>query len=496
MPLPMNRSATDRSAAIGLAAVVLASGSPLLGAALDDPLPDIGDSGLTLRLELVAGGLAYPAIPTDLMDPDDGSGLLHIAGLGGVVTLVRGDGTTATFLDTTNPNTDIIPSNYGMTAITAHPGFADPMSPGHRRFYTITTELENAAPWDFGLAGSHQDVLTEWLVDANNPEAVEPGSAREVLRIGQPRFDHNMTAIAFANDGTMLLALGDGGNNIAGQTVWSDQARDVSNVFGTVLRIDPLGLNGVPSANGAYTIPLDNPDLGPGSIDEIWAYGLRSPYRMSVDAPTGDVWIGSVGQKEIESVYRVQPGGDHGWNLKEGSFLYDPATQTVCVGPDPVPGLVDPVGEYDHDDGRSVTGGYVYRGLRVPALSGRYVFGDFQGQGLARLFVMDTATGVIGEVSIDDDGEALPFRLYGFGEDASGELYVLGGSPSAGAVYRIISACPSDLNGDGAIDTADLGQLIGAFGSASATPADINNDGTVDTADLGILIAAFGATCD
>jgi len=490
----MNPTSAIRIAAATSTIATTACLSP--GAALDDPLPDIGDSGLTVRLELVAAGLAYPALPTGLMDPGDGSGLLYVSGLGGVVTLIRPDGTTATLLDTTNPNTQILPTNYGMTTVMAHPGYADPDSPGHRRFYTITTETETAGTRDFGSPGDHQDVLTEWRVDPGDPEAVELGSEREILRIGQPHRDHNMTAIAFRNDETMLIALGDGGNNIPGQTVWSDQARDVTNAFGSVLRIDPLGLSGVMSANGAYSIPADNPDLGPGSIDEIWAFGLRSPYRMSVDPVTNDAWIGSVGQREIESVWRVQPGGDHGWNLKEGSFLYDPVTQTVCVGPDPVPNLVPPVGEYDHDDGRSVTGGYVYRGARVPVLAGRYVFGDFQGQGLARLFVMDTTTGVIGEVSIDPGGESFPFRLYGFGEGADGELYVLGGDQSSGVVLRIVSACPADLNGDGIVDTADLGALIGAFGATDAGAADINGDGAVDTADLGTLIGAFGTTCD
>ena len=485
----------QRFAGLAAGAVILGLPGICSGGGLADPLPALGDSGLTVRLELVAGGLVYPTLPTALMDPGDGLGLLYVAGLGGVVTLIRPDGITAMLLDTTNANTQIVPANYGMTAIAAHPGFADPMSPGHRRFYTITTESNTAGTLDFGLSGNHQDVLKEWRVDPADPEMIEDGSEREVLRIGQPSPDHNMTAIAFAIDGTMLISLGDGGNSPRGQSVWGDQARDVTNIFGSVLRIDPLGISGVVSANGAYSIPANNPDLGPGSIDEIWAYGLRSPYRMSVDGDSGEIWVGSVGQREIESVYRIGRGGDHGWNLKEGSFLYDFVDQTVSIGPDPVPDLIDPVGEYDHDDGKSVTGGYVYRGARVPAVAGKYVFGDFIGQGSARLFVMDTSTGVIEELSVDPGGAALPPLIYGFGSDADGELYVMGGS-SAGMVLRIVSACPNDLNGDGVVDTADLGLLISLFGGGDGGAADINNDGAVDTADLGSLIAAFGSVCD
>ncbi|MFP5377397.1 MAG: PQQ-dependent sugar dehydrogenase [Acidimicrobiia bacterium] len=196
-------------------------------------------------------------------------------------------------------------------------------------------------------------------------------------------------------------------------------AQDLGTLLGSILRIDPR-----PSGGRPYTVPPDNPFAGrPGARGEIWAYGLRNPWRFSFDAATGALWIGDVGQADREEVNMAPPGSrggeNYGWDLFEGTLPFE--------GDDPA-GLVPPVYDYGREDGNcAVTGGYVYRGERLPALRGRYVFADFcRGEVLAL---------------VDGDGgmqaRALGPRLESvasFGEDAARELYVLS---LAGALFRL-----------------------------------------------------------
>ncbi len=490
-----------RRARLTLALVFFgALSSPTPADTLTDPVPDIPAAPFAVRLELAATGLNYPALPTDVVHAHDATGRLFVAGLGGVVRVVQPDGSHTPFLDTTNPDTEILVTDYGMTSIAFHPSFAHPKSPGFRRFYTITTERENSAPADFGSGTDHQDVISEWLVSAGDPSLADPLSRREVLRINQPRRTHNVTDLAFDGAGLLHISVGDGGNVPPGSVLFSQHARNPAHIYGKILRIDPLGLVGAPSANGAYSIPPANPYVGVAGIDEVYAVGFRSPYRLNFDRATGDLWLGDVGQNSIESIDRVAPGADHGWNLKEGSFLFDVPTFDVCPDPAPDPLLVNPVGEYDHDDGRSVVAGFVYRGAAVPALAGLHVFADFTGpsnaQPDARLFVLDVPTGAISEPAIDPAGAPLPALIYSVGEDEDGELLLCGtdADGSNGRLLRIRRACPADLNADGLVNTADLGLLIEAFGSVS--PAlDVNAAPPIDTADLGLLLESFGSAC-
>jgi len=220
-----------------------------------------------------------------------------------------------------------------------------------------------------------------------------------------------------------------------------------------------------------------------------------------------------VGQRSVESVERIVAGGDHGWNLKEGSFLYDPATNYSgpinSVLPD-LPGkdgltlaerlgLIDPIAEYDHVEGRSVTGGYVYRGDLAPALEGRYLFADYT---TGKLFSIDAHTG--GEITllqVDPNGASAPARVYSFAEDESGEVYLLGGDFSGNAfIVKVVGAtgpCSGDANGDDVVNFADLNAVLSAFGQTGAVGgADLNHDGVVNFADLNEVLSAFGGKCD
>ena len=225
-------------------------------------------------------------------------------------------------------------------------------------------------------------------------------------------------------------------------------------VLGSILRIDPLGNN---SANGKYGVPANNPFVGVQGLDEIFAYGFRNPYRISIDSQTGDLYTGDVGQGALEEVNKVEGGGNYGWNLKEGKlFFYNPsrtppnATGTPyvsTVGPPTLPSdLKEPIAQYDRGEGISVIGGYVYRGSEIESLIGQYVFGEFQG----RLFKLDPddTNGLIEEFLYQNQNmESVGFDglVYGFGQDANNELYVVTNAESSvvseeGKLLRLVQA--------------------------------------------------------
>ena len=248
---------------------------------------------------------------------------------------------------------------------------------------------------------------------------IDPTS-RELLFVEQPFSNHNGGHLAFGPDGFLYVALGDGGS--AGDPMANGQS--LSTPLGKLLRISPR-----PAGDAAYGIPPDNPFTGlDGALPEIWAYGLRNPWRFSFDRRTGDLWIGDVGQNSWEEI-DLEPAGsggglNFGWNLFEGSrrFAGHGDRRTTVL----------PVHEYVHDGSVcSVTGGYVYRGEAIPSLSGAYVFGDFCAGELLALRLRDgraTEPVLLGPVVRD---------LASFGEDAKGELYVMSLS---GGVYRLMPA--------------------------------------------------------
>ena len=289
-----------------------------------------------------------------------------------------------------------------------------------------------------------QNVVAQWRV--HNPKdpktTIDMSSMRELMRIDKPQFNHNAGALAFGPDGLLYISVGDGGfaNDQAPGHVPGGNAQSLApgNVLGKILRIDPHGDN---SANHQYGIPSDNPFVGRPGADEIFAYGFRNPYRMSFDQTTGQLWVGDVGQNDIEEVDVVHAGGNYGWHVKEGTFTFntgpglDPNGGFVSANSPGMPaGLIDPVAEYDHtaphgsiEQGEAIVGGFVYRGSAIPGLAGKYVFGDYSrifGQPDGRLFYLCPSTDVTHRVCnlITRPGIA----VFGFARDGAGELYVLG----------------------------------------------------------------------
>ncbi|MGZ8939829.1 MAG: CHRD domain-containing protein, partial [Limisphaerales bacterium] len=281
---------------------------------------------------------------------------------------------------------------------------------------------------------------------------VDPASRREIMRMDQPQFNHNGGVMHFGVDGMLYLALGDGGNRDdkgLGHSAGGN-GQDLNKILGKMVRID---VNTRTSANGEYGVPTDNPFVGRDGLDEIWAYGFRNPYSWSFDKLTGEMYVADVGQGELEELDRVFKGGNYGWPIKEGTFYFNQGasltnngfiTATPAVATVP-PDLIDPIAEYDHDEGLSIIGGYMYRGTQLPNLIGRYVTGDF-GRFNApegRLFVLDRSE--FRELRIGTDDRALGNWIKGFGQDQQGELYIfastnLGPSGTSGRMIKIVPA--------------------------------------------------------
>lgn len=255
---------------------------------------------------------------------------------------------------------------------------------------------------------------------ASSPDQLDLASEEVVLVVGQPFANHNGGQIAFGRDGMLYIGMGDGGSGGDPQ----GHGQDLGTLLGALLRIE---------VNGAlpYRIPSDNPFVArPGAAGEIWSYGLRNPWRFSFDGATGDLFIGDVGQNRLEEISWApgsSAGGENfGWSVLEGSSCFNSATCDSSA-------MVLPILEYDHADGCSVTGGYVYRGSMIPELTGRYFFGDFC-DGWIRSFRPEAG----GATDLADHSPELGSvpSLASFGEDAAGELYV---TSLNGTVYRIVA---------------------------------------------------------
>jgi glucose/arabinose dehydrogenase len=243
----------------------------------------------------------------------------------------------------------------------------------------------------------------------------DPAGETVILTVDQPYENHNGGELTFGPDGMLYLALGDGGSS--GDPEGNGQSLET--LLGKILRIDPR-----PGQDPPYVVPDDNPFVGvDGALPEIWAYGLRNPWRFSFDAATGDVWIGDVGQDAWEEVSfgaAGDSGWNFGWNRLEGTHEYEG---------DPPPDAVAPVLEYPRDDGFcSVVGGFVYRGTRIPALAGAYLYSDYCAGTINAARLVDGA--IVDQVALPIAGG----DVTSFAQDPGGELYVLG---HQGVVFRI-----------------------------------------------------------
>jgi hypothetical protein len=467
-------------------------------AQITDPIPQKIQKGpVAIELQQVAVGLAAGVY---LTDAGDNSGRLFVVDQAGKAWIIENGALSPTpFLDVSDrlvsplgvlgSHNETDYDERGFLGIAFHPGYADPASPGFGKLYTYTSEpvssaatFTTASPPPLGRVFDCQNVVAEWSVDPSNPDRVDPASRRELIRIDKPQFNHNAGMVAFGPDGLLYISTGDGGgaNDADGVPFFgglltfghgpTGNAQNIHTIYGKILRIDPLGNT---SANGQYGIPLDNPLVNKGGLEEIYAYGFRNPFRFSFDKGTGDLVVGDVGQNNVEEIDRVIKGGNYGWRWKEGTFRFDPPDDgTISTDMSGLPaGLIDPLAEYDHDEGIAIIGGFVYRGSQIPELFGKYVFGDFTtsfSTPTGRLFYADLSTGQIREFILGANNRPLGYFVKGLGQDAARELYVLAGPDlgpfgTTGLVLKIVNLCaqnlPGDINHDCVVNLSDLAAL-------------------------------------
>ena len=343
--------------------------------------------------------------PLFLTHAGDGSGRMFVVEKGGTIRIVKGDQVLPNpFLDLSS-KVRASGSEQGLLGLAFHPRYAE-----NGRFFVGYTD--NAG----------RNTVERYRVSAD-PDRADPGSGVTLLAIDDPAQNHNGGMVAFGPDGMLWVGTGDGG--ASGDRYQNGQNRQA--LLGKMLRLDVD--NGEP-----YAIPADNPYVGNQAyLPEIWALGMRNPWRYSFDRGTGDLWIGDVGQNAFEEVNRVpagSPGGlNFGWPIMEGLHCYPAGAQ---CNQEP---YQHPVAEYGRGGGCSVTGGYVYRGASHPTLQGIYFFGDF-------------CTGKIWSLDPQESGvwrmtEQLQqaIQISSFGEDEAGEVYVttFTGDTNAHRIYRVVA---------------------------------------------------------
>lgn len=346
-------------------------------------------------------------------------------------------------------------------------------------------------------------VVAEYTVSAD--PNVANITETKITQLAQPFSNHNGGWIDFGPDGYLYIATGDGGSG--GDP--GNRGQDLTNQpLGKMLRIDVDGSGAGPF--GMYSVPASNPFVGTGNTQEIWAYGLRNPWRNAFDRATGDLYIADVGQNQWEEI-NVQPassagGENYGWRCYEGNNNFN---TSGCA---PAATMVFPVHEYSHAIGFSITGGYVYRGCLMPELDGSYFFADY---GSARIWTFEwTQAG--GMTNLQErtselappSGQGSISNITSFGQDAYGELFICdqGSSSSNGEIFKVVpsgaptgSCCPADADGDGDSDFDDLNVILSNWNSAGPD-GDVHpfpgGDGSVDFNDLNAVLGRWGQTCD
>ena len=368
------------------------------------PVPEEPPPVEALPLAPVELKPAFPGIEFDRMvlltHAGDGTGRLFLVLQPGRIVVFENDPgveLTQTFLDIRDQVSDA-GNEEGLLGLAFDPAYSE-----NGYFYVY-----------YSASRPRRSVVSRFSVSPGDPNRGDPGSEVVFLEVEQPYSNHNGGHLAFGPDGMLYVGLGDGG--AAGDPQGNGQ--DPSTLLGSILRIDVSRLDDM----GAYAVPGDNPFAGSGGTarGEIWAYGLRNPWRFSFDRETGTLWAADVGQNLYEEIDIIRPGLNYGWNVMEGSHCF---RQTRCDAE----GLEMPVAEYGRGGGCSVTGGHVYRGRRMPSLYGAYLYGDFCSGKIWAL--RHDGAAVTEQMEIADTG----LSISSFGEDPFGEVYVL---TFEGVIYR------------------------------------------------------------
>jgi len=398
-----------------LGALVLSAGDLPVAAIAGEP---VADKPLAVSTER-----AFPNVdfvrPIVVTHAGDGSNRVFVAEQEGIIKVLKNDQDAeeaSVFLDidarckyADNQNEE------GLLGFAFHPKFKEN---GEFFVYYTSTEVDLLS------------IVSRFRVSKDNSNTADAASEEEILRIPQPYWNHNGGTLEFGPDGFLYIGLGDGGsaNDPHGN------GQNLTTLLGKVLRIDidhkADGMN--------YAIPKDNPFIGKqvpvgprGAMvparGEIYATGVRNIWRMSFDRKTGTLWAGDVGQNLWEEINLIKSGGNYGWNIREAKHWFRPDGNDTDRKD-----LIEPILEYHHDIGKSITGGTVYRGARVPELVGKYLYADYVSGRLWALHYDEAAGKIVANYSLT--GENLP--VMSFGDDEAGDVYF---TTPFGSLYRFKS---------------------------------------------------------
>jgi glucose/arabinose dehydrogenase len=419
----------------------------------------------TLSSVVVASGLTQPDFVT--APPGDASRIFIVERGGRIKIHKRGQPATTltTFLDISSKVNSATDSELGLLGLVFDPDYATT-----RAFWMYYTETVNSQIYS---------VVARYLTSTGNPDLADSASEVRVLRFAQPETNHKAGMLTFAADGFLYVFSGDGGGGGDAHGACGN-AQNRSVLLGKILRIDVRGVDpgSTPPdcglAGATYRVPATNPfrdGPGIGSCDEVWAYGLRNPWRASFDALTGDLYVGDVGEscwEEIDWVAATSAGGEnYGWRQMEGLNCYNPSQTGTCTpvgatcgGSPPCndPSIRLPVVSFAHSPGCAVTGGYAYRGCRMSNYRGTYFYGDYCA-GFVKTIQMSGGVAVnphdvTGQV---DPGGTLSFNFSSFGVDAQGEIYTVGLN---GSVRKVVPPFPDlEVSAEGAAAMLRLDKL-------------------------------------
>lgn len=367
---------------------------------------------ISLKLEKIAEGLHSPVAAA--FSPQ---GLMLVCEQTGQIRVLENNKLTdRPFLNLENKLVKISGAydERGLLGIALHPEYAE-----NKKFYVYYSapSAENGS--------DHQSVIAEYKV-SDDPMLADAATERIILTIQQPESNHNGGDLKFGPDGYLYIGVGDGGGagDRHGET---GNGQNLNTLLGKILRIDV-------NTDQGYGIPDDNPFVAKEAKPEIWAYGLRNPWRFSFDKNSGQLFVADVGQNKYEEVNIITKGGNYGWKIMEAGNCFDPEENCNKEG------LILPIAEYEHEEGISITGGFVYHGKEVSRLSDKYIFADWTGS----MFYLENKGGswTRGKISLADKPSG-DLKILSFAQDNNAELYVLtnqevGPKDTKGAIYKLI----------------------------------------------------------
>ena len=350
----------------------------------------------TIALTTVVSGLSNPL---GLERPPGDDRFFVVEQRGTIRILQNGALQSGNFLDIQSlVNFD--GQEQGLLGLAFHPNY----SSNHKFYVNYTRDL-----------GGLETVIAEYQTSTSDPNQADPNSERILLVVNQPFPNHKGGQLVFGPDGFLYIGLGDGGSG-------GDPLGNGQNLFSYLGKMLRIGVDPPFSGGLQYTIPADNPFVGGGGLGEIYAYGLRNPWRFSFEPVTNRLFVADVGQESWEEVDILQKGGNFGWNVMEGTHCFNPSTGCDMSN------KVLPITEYPHSDGIAVIGGYVYKGTGIPSLANKYIFGDLTGK-IWSLTEAPANTWTRGDLL--STGRTLTT----FGRDAAGELYVV---DQSGSILKLV----------------------------------------------------------